>query len=155
MKVTLLILSTLCCQVVLAKAINPYDDVSLKSADQKLFSKEKQYEEKISFLENELAKYKSRLIEKSLYLEKSEESMRFKYEQEIAFLKKEVIYKTKSILEAQRQLEKINPSEDMKNLIKLNNELASQIRHAADQLAISQIKTEKEKGRAPASVKAK
>ena len=155
MKVSLIILSALFCQITAAKEFNAFPDPALNPADQKLISKEKKFEDKISFLESELAKYKSRLIEKSLYLEKSEETARYKYEHEIAFLKKEVIYKTKSLLEAQRQLEKINPSEDMKNLIRLNNQLAAQIRGAADQLAISQIKSEKDKGRVPASVKSK
>lgn len=156
MKVSLLILSALLCQASLAKEFNPYEDMALHS-DQKLPLQDKQYdkqyEDKIAYLESELAKYKNSLVEKSLYLEKSQEGLKVKYEQEIAFLKREVIYKTKSLLEAQRQLEKINPSEDMKNLIRLNNEMAAQMRRAEDQLAISQLKNDK--GRMPASVKAK
>lgn len=154
MKVSLLILSALICQASMAKEFNPYEDIALYT-DQKSPSKDKQfdkqYEDKVTYLESELAKYKDRLVEKSLYLEKSQEGLKIKHEQEIAFLKREVIYKTKSLLEAQRQLEKINPSEDMKNLIRLNNEMAAQMRRAEDQLAMSQLKNDK--GRVPASIK--
>lgn len=153
MKVSLLILSALLCQTTMAKEFNAYEDFALYKKNQQSTSKEKQYEDKITFLEAEVSKYKESLVEKSLFLEKSQEGLKVKYEQEVAFLKRELIYKTKSLLEAQRQLEKINPSEDMKNLIKLNNEMAAQMRRAEDQLAISQLKHDK--GRVPASVKTK
>jgi hypothetical protein len=140
-----------------SKEFNFYEDLSLYNQDQKLVSKEiakeKQYQDKIHFLELELGKYKERLVEKSLNLEKSQDGLKAKYEQEIAFLKREVVYKTKSLFEAQRQLEKINPSEDMKNLVRLNTEMAAQIRGTQDQMAISQLKNDH--GRVPASVKSK
>jgi hypothetical protein len=136
-----------------SKEFNFYEDLPHYSQDQKLVSKEKQYQDKIHYLEIELGKYKERLVEKSLNLEKTQEGLRTKYEQEIAFLKREVVYKTKSLFEAQRQLEKINPSEDMKNLVRLNTEMAAQIRGTQDQMAISQLKNDH--GRVPASVKSK
>lgn len=43
-------------------------------------------------------------------------------------------------MEYQRQLEKIKPSEDMKNLIKINTELALENRRSTDQLALIQLK---------------
>jgi hypothetical protein len=137
----------------LAKSYNAYEDIGSNNQDQKVMTKEKQYEEKISYLESQLNKYKQQLVEKSVYAEKSQDVLKLKYEQEIAFLKREVIYKTKSLLEAQRQIEKINPSEDLKSLIKLNNEMAAQIRGNQDALAISKLKNDT--GRAPASTKAK
>jgi hypothetical protein len=135
------------------KDFNAYEEAHLYSQDKKIASKEQQYVDKITFLETELAKYKDRLVEKSLYLEKTQDGLKVKYEQEIALLKREVIYKTKSLLEAQRQIEKINPSEDMKNLIRMNNEMAAQLRKTEDQMAISQLKNDS--GRMPASVKSK
>jgi hypothetical protein len=156
MKATLLtfiITSAVFCQQAMAKEFNYYEDINLYMRDQKVLSKEKQYEDKITYLESELSKYKGRLVEKSLYLEQAQEGLKFKYEQEIAFLKREVIYKTKSLLEAQRQLEKINPSEDMKNLVRINTDMAAQIRKNEDQMAISQVQNTS--GRAPASIKSK
>lgn len=138
---------------VMSREFNVYEDISQYNQETKVSSKEKQYEGKVQYLESELAKYQARLVEKSLYLEKSQDTLKFKYEQEIANLKREVIYKTKSLMEAQRQIEKMNPSEDMKSLIKINTEMAAQIRQTEDQLATAQIK--KDTGRAPASVKCK
>jgi hypothetical protein len=141
----------------MAREFNTYEDLAHYKNDPKVVSKEKQYEDKIAYLEAELAKYKGRLVEKSLYLEKSQEGLKTKYEQEITYLKREVIYKTKSLMEAQRQIEKMNPSEDMKSLIKVNTEMAAQIRSAQDQLAIANLKMNKPNtvNRVPASIKSK
>ena len=153
MKKTLFILSLFVCLPVVAREFNIYEDLSKYNRNNSTTSKEKQYEDKITYLEAELSKYQNRLVEKSLYLEKSQDTLKTKYEQEIAFLKREVIYKTKSLLDAQRQIEKMNPSEDMKSLIKINTEMAAQIRASQDQIATSQL--QKTPGRAPASTKCK
>ncbi len=121
------------------------------------------YEEKISFIEGELLKTKERLVEKSMNQEKIEESMKEKYNAENILLKKELAYKTKSLLEYQRQIEKMKPSEDLKNIIKLNTELAAELRKSEDQMAFIQLKQVEEmranrlptNARLPASVKDK
>jgi hypothetical protein len=151
--ISVLLVSTFIAPNLMAKQYNLYEDIGSNNQDQKTMSKEKQYEDKISYLESELTKYKQQLVEKSIYSEKAQEVLKLKYEQEIAFLKREVIYKTKSLLEAQRQIEKINPSEDLKGLIRLNNEMAAQIRGTQDALAISKLKNDS--GRSPASLKSK
>ncbi len=120
-----------------------------------LTSQQKSYDDKITFLETELRKTKDRLIEKSLNQEKIEENLKDNYKSEISFLKKELAYKTKSLLEYQRQIEKMKPSEDMKNMIKINTELAAELRKSEDQIAIIQLKQiENARGgaRLPASV---
>jgi ABC-type Fe3+-citrate transport system substrate-binding protein len=150
---SLILVSNFIAPRIFAKQYNFYEDIGSYNQEQKLMTKEKQYEDKITYLESELNKYKQQLVEKSIYTEKSQEILKLKYEQEIAFLKREVIYKTKSLLEAQRQIEKINPSDDLKSLIKLNNEMAAQIRGNQDALAISKLKNDS--GRSPASLKSK
>ena len=123
-----------------------------------LAQREKSYEEKISFLETELRKTKDRLIEKSLNQEKIEESIKDTYQAEINGLKKELAYKTKTMLEYQRQVEKLNPSEELKNLIRVNTNLAAELRKSEDQIAIIQLKQIESmpgiqrSNRAPASV---
>lgn len=126
-----------------------------------LSHQQKSYEDKISFLETELRKTKDRLIEKSLNQEKIEDAMKDKYGAEAMALRKELAYKTKTLLDYQRQLEKMKPAEDMKNLIKLNTELAAELRKSEDQLAFIQLKNmemarapqkELTGGRVPASV---
>ena len=120
---------------------------------------EKAYQEKISYLENELRKTRDRLIEKSAYQEKSEEALVSKYTAEVITIKKELAYKTKSLLEYQRQMEKMKPTEDLKSMIKLNTELASELRRSEDQIAIMQLKHIEQmpgansNSRLPASVK--
>lgn len=118
---------------------------------------QKLYENKISYLEFELKKSKERLVEKSINHEKTQDYLETKFAEESAYLKRELVAKTKTMLEYQRQLEKIKPSEDFKNLIKVNTELAIEVRKSADQLALIQLKHEEEKGtmskgRMPASV---
>jgi len=98
------------------------------------------YEEKIAYIETELHKTKERLIEKSMNQEKIEEALKEKYNSENIILKKELAYKTKSLLEYQRQIEKMKPSEDLKNIIKLNTELAAELRKSEDQIAFIQLK---------------
>ncbi len=123
---------------------------------------QKSYEDKITFLETELRKTKDRLIEKSLAQEKIEDAMKERYGEEMMSLKKELAYKTKTMLEYQRQIEKLKPDEDMKKLIKLNTELAAELRKSEDQIAFIQLKQvemargqehkEATGGRVPASV---
>lgn len=122
---------------------------------------QKSYEERVAFLEQELQKTKNRLIEKSMDQERNEEAIKTKYSTETTFLKRELAYKTKSLLEYQRQIEKMKPSEDLKNMIKLNTELASELRRTEDQVAIMQLKAAEEMrgqntpSRLPASIKNK
>lgn len=126
-----------------------------------LSHQQKSYEDKIAFLETELRKTKDRLIEKSLNQEKLEDTMKDKYGAEAMALRKELAYKTKTLLDYQRQLEKMKPADDMKNLIKLNTELAAELRKSEDQLAFIQLRNmelarapqkESTGGRVPASV---
>ncbi len=117
----------------------------------------KLYESKISYLEFELKKSKERLVEKSINSEKTQDFLETKYAEETNFLKRELVAKTKTMLEYQRQLEKIKPSEDFKTLIKVNTDLAIEVRRNADQLALIQLKREEERsdrtsGRMPASL---
>jgi hypothetical protein len=105
-----------------------------------LDQQQKLYDEKITFLETELRKTKDRLIEKSMNQEKLEEAMKDKYSAEAVHLKRELAYTTKSLMEYQRQIEKMKPDEDLKNMIKLNTELASELRRSEDQIAIIQLK---------------
>ena len=82
------------------------------------------------------------------------------YEDEVNNLKKELASKTRSALEMQRQIEKMQPTEDLKKVILLNNELAADLRKSEGHLAAIQLEykratdTTKSSGfnRAPASV---
>ena len=119
----------------------------------------KLYESKISFMETELDKTKERLIQKSMNQESIETAMQEKYARESIQLKKDLAYATKSLLLFQRQMEKMKPAEDLKNIIKLNTELASQLRKSEDQIASMQYKSLEIKpgtairDRKPASIK--
>lgn len=173
LSVTILFASTF--STLMAKDIAPYEDNYIKKINddykETAFNEEmkvtyltkllehqqKSYEDKITFLETELRKTKDRLIEKSMNQEKIEEAMKDKYSAESVMLKKELAYTTKTLLEYQRQIEKIKPSEDLKKMIKLNTELASELRKSEDQLAYIQLKQMEmvrgeSKGRVPASV---
>jgi hypothetical protein len=160
MKVLLIVSACVCSNfsTLMAKDLSPYEDtyVATMNADYKeanfnqemkvtnltklLDQQQKSYEDKIAFLETELRKTKDRLIEKSMYQEKIEDAMKDKYSAETLVLKKELAYKIKSLLDYQRQIEKMKPTEDLKNMIKLNTELASELRRSEDQLAIVQLK---------------
>jgi hypothetical protein len=163
-------------RALMAKEINLYDeymapaseiiadanysqDMKVTYLTKLLEQQQKSYDNKITFLETELRKTKDRLIEKSINQEKIEEAMQEKYSAEAISLKRELAYKTKSLLEHQRQIEKMKPTEDLKNMIKLNTELASELRRSEDQIAFMQLKhVEKMPGastgaRLPASVK--
>lgn len=129
------------------KEVKEYNDAAVVDKDLKvtyltklLDQQQKSYDEKITFLETELRKTKDRLIEKSMNQEKVEEMMKEKYSAEALHLKKELAYTTKSLLDYQRQIEKMKPNEDLKNMIKLNTELASELRRSEDQIAIIQLK---------------
>jgi hypothetical protein len=119
----------------------------------------KLYEGKISFMETELNKTKERLIQKSMNQELIETAMQEKHATESIQLKKDLAYTTKSLLLFQRQMEKMKPSEDLKNMITLNTELASQLRKSEDQIASTQYKSLEMKpsssngDRRPASIK--
>lgn len=158
-----------------AREFNPAEDMSITPAvvadsgytqDMKvafltklLDQQQKAYESRISFLESELRKTKERLITKSMNQEKFEEEMMAKHHSELMVFKRELAYKTKSLLEYQRQMEKMKPSEDLKNIIRINTELASELRRSEDQIAVMQLKQmevmpgKNSGSRLPASVK--
>lgn len=138
-------------------------DMKIATLNKLLDQQQHMYEEKVTFLEEELKKSKDRLVEKSINHDKMKDVMEKRFTEESTYLKKELVSKTKTLMEYQRQLEKMKPSEDMKQLIKLNTELALENRKAADQLAMVQLKeneavakTQETKaatgGRMPASV---
>ena len=126
-----------------------------------LEDQQKLYDSKITFIETELRKTKDQLIQKSLNQEVIEDAMKEKYGSETLFLKRELANSTKSLLQYQRQIEKMKPTEDLKNMIKLNTELASELRKTEDQIAIMQLikvegmPGEKTNTRMPASIKNK
>lgn len=123
------------------------------------------YDQKISYLQDELKKSKERLIEKSINTQKIQADVEKRNNEEISYLKKELITKTKTLMEYQRQLEKVNLSDEMKNIIKSNTEIAIELRRSHDQLAIVQLQakmaaptgvpTPELRGRMPASIQEK
>jgi hypothetical protein len=123
------------------KAIN--SEMEITNLSKTVAFLQRNYEEKINYLEIELAKTKSRLIEKSLNEEKIQASLKEKYEQEFYVIKKELASKTRTTLEMQRQIEKMNPTEDQKKLILINNELAAELRKSEGQLAVMQLELKK------------
>jgi len=121
-------------------------DAKIAYLNKLLEQQQKMYESKISYLEFELKKSKERLVEKSINNERTQDYLERKFAEEASNLKKELVAKTKTMLEYQRQLEKIKPDEEMKNLIKVNTELAIEVRKTTDQIALMQLKQEEEKG---------
>jgi hypothetical protein len=115
-------------------------DMKIVTLNKLLDQQQRLYEEKVTYLEEELKKSKDRLIEKSINHDKMKATMEKRFAEESNFLKKELVAKTKSMMEYQRQLEKVKPSEELKNLIKANTELALENRRTADQLALVQVK---------------
>ncbi len=137
-------------------------DLKIINLNKTLEQQQRMYEEKITYLEDELQKSKDRLVEKSINHDKAQEFLEKRFAEETGYLKKELVAKTKSMMEFQRQAEKIKPSDDMKNLIKINTELALELRKSTDDAAFTKLKGENfaksiEKlpssgGRMPASV---
>ncbi len=118
---------------------NSEKDMKIANLNKLLDQQQRLYEEKITYLEDELKKSKERLVEKSINYDTKEELMEKKFAEESSFLKKELVAKTKTLMEYQRQLEKIKPSEDMRDLIRVNTELAIQLRSSTDQIANMQL----------------
>lgn len=137
-------------------------DLKIASLNKLIDQQQRLYEEKITYLEFELKKSKERLVEKSINHDKMQAFQEKVFTEEATFLKRELVVKTKTLMEYQRQLEKMKPSEEVKNLIKVNTDLALEIRRSADQLALIQLKGDTlatkpleapaSGGRAPASV---
>lgn len=150
-----------------APAIGPVaendKDMKIMTLNRLLDQQQRLYEEKVSYLEEELKKSKERLIDKSINHDKMVSMLEKRFGEESTFLKKELVAKTKTMMEYQRQLEKVKPSDEMKNLIKANTELALENRRTTDQLALIQVKgyeglaksidaKEVTRGRMPASI---
>jgi predicted helicase len=115
-------------------------DMKIATLNKLLDQQQRLYEEKISYLQDELRKSKERLIEKSINQEKMQAFQEKHFNEETGYLKKELVAKTKTLMEYQRQLEKIKPSEEVKNLIKANTELAIELRRSTDQIALFHLK---------------
>ena len=141
-------------------------DMKIANLNKLLEQQQHSYDEKISYLQEELKKSKERLIEKSINTAKMQASVERRFSEESTYLKKELVAKTKTLMEDQRQLEKVKPSDEMKNLINVNTNLAVELRKTNDQLAIIQLKgyeavagkaapAQVTGGRAPASVEEK
>jgi predicted helicase len=135
-------------------------DMKIATLNKLLDQQQRLYDEKISYLEDELKKSKERLVEKSINHDKMQTFQERTFNEESTYLKKELVAKTKTLMEYQRQLEKMKPSDEVKNLIKINTDLALEVRRSTDQLALIQLKgdtlaskpLETQKGRMPASV---
>lgn len=136
-------------------------DLKIISLTKMIDQQQKMYVDKIAYLEDELQKSKDRLVEKSINHDKAQDFLEKRFTEETGYLKKELVAKTKSMMEFQRQAEKIKPSEDMRNLIKINTDLAVELRKSEDNAAFSKLRGENfaksiEKlptgGRMPASV---
>lgn len=137
-------------------------DMKIANLNKLLDQQQRLYEEKISYLQEELKKSKDRLVEKSINHEKMQAFQERQFNEESGFLKRELVAKTKTMMEYQRQLEKIKPSDEMKTLIKINTDLAVELRRSTDQVAFYQLKNDaiankplevkKEGNRMPASV---
>lgn len=121
-------------------ATNHTQEMKIAYLSRVMSIQQKSYEEKIAFLETELRKTKDRLIEKSLNQEKIQDAMKLEFDKELFAMRKELAHKTKALLDYQRQVEKMNPSEDMKNMIKINTQLASELRRSEDKIATIQLK---------------
>ena len=142
-------------------------DIKIANLNKLLEQQQHSYDEKISYLQDELKKSKERLIEKSINSDKIQANVEKRFAEESSYLKKELVAKTKTLMEYQRQLEKIKLPEEMKNIIKVNTELAVELRKSNDALAILQLNTKNEAiankvvpapaagGRMPASVQEK
>lgn len=115
-------------------------DMKIANLNKLLDQQQHSYDEKISYLQDELKKSKERLIEKSINTEKIQANVEKRFAEESAYLKKELVAKTKTLMEYQRQLEKVKPSEELKTLINSNTALAVELRKSNDQLAIIQLK---------------
>ncbi|MBC7428982.1 MAG: hypothetical protein H7336_10245 [Bacteriovorax sp.] len=115
-------------------------DMKIMTLNKLLDQQQRLYEEKVTYLEEELKKSKDRLVEKSINHDKMKSTMEKHFAEESTFLKKELVAKTKTLMEYQRQLEKVKPSEEMKGLIKANMELALENRRTNDELALVQVK---------------
>lgn len=114
-------------------------DMKIANLNKLLDQQQRLYDEKITYLEEELKKSKERLVEKSINHDKIQAITEKRYTEETAFLKKELVAKTRTVMEYQRQLEKIKPSDEVKNLIKVNTELAIELRRSTDQIANMQL----------------
>jgi hypothetical protein len=126
-------------------------DMKIMTLNKLLDQQQRLYEEKVTYLEDELKKSKERLIDKSINHDKMQATMEKRFSEELTYLKKELVAKTKSMMEYQRQLEKIRPSEEIKNLIKINTDLAIEVRRTSDQLALIQLKGNEGLAKAPDS----
>lgn len=149
-----------------AVAMESEKDIKIANLNKLLDQQQHSYDEKIAYLQDELKKSKERLIEKSINTEKLQANVEKRYNEESSYLKKELVAKTKTLMEYQRQLEKVKLSDEMKNIIKVNTELAVELRKSNDQLALVQLQAnealagkaapaETTGGRMPASVQEK
>lgn len=116
-------------------------DMKIANLNKLIDQQQRMYEEKISYLEDELKKSKERLVEKSINYDKMQAISEKRFNEESNYLKRELVAKTKTLMEYQRQLEKVKPSDEIKNLIKVNTELALELRKTTDQLAFIQLKS--------------
>lgn len=122
------------------QALESQENVKALYLTKALHQQKMMYEEKIAYLESELKKTKDRLLEKSLMQEKMNQAMEEKYSHEARVYKQSLAHTTRTLMEYQRQMEKMKPSEDLKNMIRLNTQLASELRKSEDQIAIIQLK---------------
>ena len=141
-------------------------DIKIANLNKLLEQQQDMYDDKIAYLQEELKKSKERLIEKSINTEKLQTNVEKRFNEETSYLKKELVAKTKTLMEYQRQLEKVKLPDEMKNILKVNTELAIELRRSNDQLAIVQLQAKEaianktatpleNKSRAPASIEAK
>lgn len=138
--------------------------------EDKLAQQKRFYENRIAYLQNELKKSQTKVIENAITYQKREQKLKNELKEETKIYNVELLAKNQQILEYKAMMDKVAPNKGLKNLITANTELTLQLRDAHEKMAgaklldsVSKEKTEaiatktfetpSQKGRLPASVK--
>ena len=138
--------------------------------EDKLAKQKRYYEDRIAYLQNELKKSQTKVIENAITYQKREQKLKTELKEETKLYNVELMAKNKQILEFKTMMTKFAPNNGLKELITANTELTLQLREVHEKMAGAKIldtttKESKEaiatkqfenpahKGRLPASVK--
>lgn len=107
----------------------------LQSLERKIEMQKKHYEERIAYLQAELKKAQTKVVENAIAYQAREKKLKDEFKIEKSTYTRDIIAKNKTILEYNQIIDKFKLGAEAKELIETNNQLAIQLRAAQDQIA--------------------
>lgn len=131
-----------------------HSSIEVTRLEDKLEKQKRYYEDRIAYLQNELKKSQTKVIENAITYQKREKKLKTELKEETKIYNVELLAKNKQILEYKSMMDKLAPKEGIRELITANTDLTLQLREVHEKMAGAKLlETTKDKSQGIATQK--